>query len=322
MDRREFLTRAAALPFVVAFVPDALRERPRLVRLGLVTADLEAMIVVVSLDTGRIRGHISTPPGPRSIERVGRSAAVVGHTTEGLVSVVDGKTLSVRHVVSGFSEPRYTAAHPDGRLAYVTDSVEGDVAVLDVELGRVLHRTALGGPARHISLDPRGGTLWVALGTKAEEVAIIDVRDAARPRLLRRIRPPFLAHDVGFAPGGRIWVTSGDRGAVAVYAATGREPAFRLQADAPPQHVTFLNERAYVASGESGTLRVHALGDGRLLHEARIPRGSYNVQQGEGVVLTPSLDLGTLCVVGGEGQVTRELRPARSSHDACVVLGV
>jgi hypothetical protein len=38
--------------------------------------------------------------------------------------------------------------------------------------------------------------VWVAFGSKAEELAVVDVvKPAARP-LLRRLRPPFLAHDV------------------------------------------------------------------------------------------------------------------------------
>ena len=56
----------------------------------------------------------------------------------------------MRAVVRGFSAPRYTAADPGGRFAYVTDSGRGDVAVLDVVRGEVVARLALGGPARHV----------------------------------------------------------------------------------------------------------------------------------------------------------------------------
>jgi hypothetical protein len=64
---------------------------------------------------------------------------------------------------------------------------------------------------------------------------------------------------------------------------------------------------------------VHAL-DGRLLRSASVPVGSFNVQQGGGYVLTPSLARGTICVVTPRGFPIRELRVARSSHDACFVL--
>ena len=73
----------------------------------------------------------------------------------------------------------------------------------------------------------------------------------------------------------------------------------RLLADAPPQHVTFLNGLAFVTSGDDGTLRVHDA-SGRLLRTSRIPTGSYNVQHAfGGFVLMPSLDRGTLCVADG-----------------------
>jgi ribonuclease PH len=55
-----------------------------------------------------------------------------------------------------------------------------------------------------------------------------------------------------------------------------------------------------------------------LLHRATIPVGSYNVQFADGVVLTPSLDAGTLCVVDANGHVRIRVRVAPSSHDACL----
>src|SRR4051812_15757950 len=108
MDRRSFLLAAAAAPLAVRALPVAL-----------VTADTEAHIVAVDLLTGSVRKRIATRPGPRSIERVG-SSAVVAHTATGEVSIVRGR--SVRDVLDGFVEPRYTASARDGRHAFVTDS--------------------------------------------------------------------------------------------------------------------------------------------------------------------------------------------------------
>ena len=76
----------------------------------------------------------------------------------------------------------------------------------------------VGAHARHVTISPSGRTLWIALGSKAEEIAIVDVSDRTRPRLARTFRPPFLAHDVGWAPDGRhVWVSSGDRQELVVY---------------------------------------------------------------------------------------------------------
>ena len=92
----------------------------------------------------------------------------------------------------------------------------------------------------------------------------------------------------------------------------------RLAADEPPQHFTFRGELVYVASGESGKLRVHRV-DGRRLRTTAIPAESYNVQQAHGWVVTPGLGTGTLCLLDRGGRVRWRRTIARSSHDACIV---
>jgi DNA-binding beta-propeller fold protein YncE len=312
VNRREFLVGAVAL---VASPRLALEQGPVV---ALATADLESRIVVVDLRTGTVRKHIATRAFPRSIERVGDASAVVCHSELGLVSVLDARSLSVRHVVGGFGEPRYVAAHHDGRHAYVTDARRGDVALLDVRAGRVVAREPVGPLARHISLDPAGRRLWIALGSKAPEIAVVDV-SGLRPRLRHRFAAPFLAHDVGFAPDRRHgWVTGGEGRSLAVYDLRSGRVVATPAAGWPPQHVTFDSDRAYVTSGWSGSLHVHALGGKQLLANP-VPVGSYNVQQDEGYVVTPALGRGWLTTVGLDGRPLRSERIARSSHDACIV---
>lgn len=312
MNRREFLVGTAA---VLAFPRRALEPAPAV---ALATADLESRVVAVDLRTGRVRAHVSTRAFPRSIERVGDASAVVCHSDIGLVSVLDTQTLAVRHVVSGFGEPRYVAAHPDGRHAYVTDARRGDVALLDVRAGRVVAREPVGPLARHVSLDRAGRRLWIALGSKAPQIAVVDV-SALRPRLVRRFAPPFLAHDVGFAPDRRhAWVTGGAGRSLAVYDLRSGRVVATPPAAWPPQHVTFDADRAYVTSGWSGSLHVHALG-GRQLLANPVPVGSYNVQQDDGYVVTPALGRGYLTTIALDGRPVRSERIARSSHDACIV---
>ena len=318
MNRREFLVAAASLPVALRFAPDALAGGDPI---ALVTADTQSRVVAVELSTGRIMRSIRTLPGPRSIESCLGRFAVVAHTNAGAVSVIHGPTLRVTHVLHDFHQPRYTAAHPNGRLAYVTDSGSGEVVAIDLLHGRSLGRQALEGPARHISLDPTGRTLWVGLGFSADRIAIVSVEDPEGPRLRRFVRPPFHAHDVGFTRDGRhVWVSSGDRGTLAVYDARSGRALRRLPGDAPPQHVTFLGRRAYVASGVDGKVRVHSLRDGRIVHTTRVEDGSYNVQEGWGVILTPSLHCGMLTILNGSGRVLHRVVASPSSHDACFVM--
>jgi hypothetical protein len=133
------------------------------------------------------------------------------------------------------------------------------------------------------------------------------------------VKPPFAAHDVGFAPSGRVWVTAGEARSVAVYGRNG-EPRV-LAADGAPQHVTFLAGRAFVSSGDDVTLRIYAERTARLLRTSRIPTGSYNVQSVSsrgwgGRILTPSLAAGTRGVFDAHGRVRDRTRVAPSGHDA------
>jgi DNA-binding beta-propeller fold protein YncE len=317
MDRRTFLA-AAAAPLVVG--PSALAAGRGGTPLALVTADLEASVVAVDLSTGTVLRRLATPAGPRSIESIGWVGALVAHTAHGELTLIDSE-LRVRPIAGELAAPRYTAVSPDRRFAYVTDSERREVAVVEVRGRRVVGRVALGGPARHLGIDRAGSRLWVALGNKAPALAVLSLADPRRPRVVGRIRPPFPAHDVGFTPGGRrVWVTSGDRGRLAIYDAGTGEVVRTLRADAPPQHVTFMGDRAFVTSGDDAVLRVHAL-DGRLLRSQPVPAGSYNVQHGHRWILTPSLSQGTLCTFSPRGARLHESRLARSSHDACFIVG-
>ena len=226
MNRREFVVGAASL--VLAPRAFAGARSP----VVLVTADEESRLVAVDLATGRVLRHVATLASPRSIETVGETA-VVAHTEHGAVSLV--RDFEVARVLRGFGEPRYTAAHPDGRHAYVTDAERGEVVTLDVVRGRVVSRLRVGPRARHISISPNGRTLWVALGSKARRHR--DRRPlhaqsrsshvpAAVPRARRRLgarRPPRL---------GQLGRPSGARGVRRAHRPPARASRRRLAAAA------------------------------------------------------------------------------------------
>ena len=315
VDRREFLVVAAAVPVAFALGPRASAASLGGLPLAFVTADLDSHIAVVDPTTARVTARISTLPGPRSIEAVFGTTAVVAHTTLGRLSLIDSVGLSVRGVVDAFAAPRYTAG--SGRLAYVTDSATREVVTVDVARGAVVGRTAVPGPARHVTITPEGEEIWTALGSKARQLAILDARRPRRPRLVRTVTPPFLAHDVVASPDTRhVWVTSGDSHRLAVYERSGRRPVDVIAAGAPPQHIAFVGSLAFVASGDDGTVRVHRL-NGDFVREAEVPIGSYNVAFGERRAVTPSLSRGTVAVLDGRGRVQAVRKIARAAHDAC-----
>ncbi len=59
--------------------------------------------------------------------------------------------------------------------------------------------------------------------------------------------------------------------------------------------------------------------DGRALRTNAVPVGSYNVQHGNGRVVTASLGRGTLTILDDNGRTLHRPQVARSSHDACIV---
>jgi outer membrane protein assembly factor BamB len=82
--------------------------------------------------------------------------------------------------------------------------------------------------------------------------------------------------------------------------------------------VSFTDGRAFVTSGDAGTLRVYDESTLRQVATTELPVGSYNVQFAGRRVLSPSLNTGSLCVVDAHGVVRRRVHVAASSHDACL----
>ena len=326
MDRRRFLAAALAAPAALAL--DPVRSLGATAGGGVValaTADLESHVVALDVAGGRILKRIRTVEAPRSIESSPFGHVVVAHTPIGALSVLDAATLTVRSVVRGLGAPRYTAMHPAEKLAYVSDSGRREVVTVDLDHGRIVHRVRVPGPARHISVGA-GTILWTALGSAAARIAVLDLSDPRRPRLVRVFEPPFPAHDVVFAPDGgdQVWVTSGARNALALYRLNGGAPRV-LATGAPPQHVAFSGSRVYVACGRDGTVQRRRL-DGAPVGTARVPHGSYNVSFGsfpafaQPVVVTPSLNEGTVTMLSPGGDVRFVRRVTRSAHDACIAL--
>src|SRR3954453_16182257 len=113
MRRREFIAALGLLPFL----PDGCRGR-RGPALALATADTESHVAVLDVATGRVRKRVATVEGPRSIGGAGGGRVVVAPPDGGALSLLDGPTM--RRVLRGLAEPRYTAVAPEGGLAYVT----------------------------------------------------------------------------------------------------------------------------------------------------------------------------------------------------------
>ena len=200
--------------------------------------------------------------------------ALVAHTAGGRLTLVDSD-LQVHEIRGALGAPRYTAVSQDARLAYVSDSERQEMLVAagvevsgaDGVVGRVRSgdsATTSGSTARERACGRLSGARQSASRSRSSD---------RRPGLVGSIER--LAQDssaCGARHGRRVWVTSGDRGRIAIYEARSGRLVRTLGADAPPQHVTFMGDRAFVTSGDDAVLRVHALDGAALALRARARR--------------------------------------------------
>jgi DNA-binding beta-propeller fold protein YncE len=256
---------------------------------ALVTAERQNELVAVELSSGKIVKRVPLPADPQNVASSWRRTAVVS-TKAGAVTLID-QVGRVRKVIRGLDNPHIVVVDRGKDLGYVTADGSGELIVIDLIAGRIIGRTFVGAGAHHMALRPSGGhRLWIALGERASEIAIVDVSRPERPRLLRRFSPGFVAHDLTYSPDGRrVWITSAVGELVHVLnARTGRQ-VLSFRAGAAPQHVVFTEGPAFVTSGYSSRILKVDPTSGRIVASAKTPYGSFNLTALERTVVTTSL---------------------------------
>ena len=159
----------------------------------------------------------------------------------------------------------------------------------------------------------------MALGESARRIVVLDTSDLAHPRVIAGFDPGFPAHDLRFAPGGRrVWITSSSGDAVAVIGADDRRRLFDVPGGAPPQHVAFAGDRAYVTSGYGSRIEAVSAGTGRILKVATAPYGSFDLAAADGLVATASLLRGTLTVYDDRLRVLHSVQVASAARDVAL----
>ncbi len=235
----------------------------------------------------------------------------------GAVTLLDRQTLRTLKVFRDFGAPHIVAVGRHAGLAYVTDDERGELNVIGLSSRHIVRRVAVGAGAHHMAISPSGNRVWIALGEHASELAIVDLSQPTRPRLLRRFSPGFVAHDVTFSPDGRrVWVTSGIGEIVVAFNARTGKRVFSVRVGAAPQHVAFNGGFAFATSGYDNRIVKVDPRTGRVLKTATTPHGSFNLSTiGKLVVTTSLLD----------GRVTEfdtNLRRLMSAHVAQAARGV
>lgn len=311
------------LLLAVLAVPASHAAREGAHPLALVTAETQNQLLAVDLTSGRVIRSLRMPADPENVEAYAGSAVVVS-TAAGAVTFVNPRTLRVQRILRGFGSPHIAAFAPSGDYVYVSDDERGQLAVI---LGRVIRRIFVGYGAHHMSFSPDEHRLWVALGERAQSIAVVDTRNVARPRLVGHVDPRGLAHDLAFTPDGSyVWVTYDDQSYLRVFDARTRRPVATLYAGAAPAHVRFDNASglprfgryAYVTSGNSAQLRIFNWRTRRLVRTVTTAAGSYNLSIDRGLVATSSLTQGTV-LAWQSGRLLLSERVAPAARDVAVV---
>jgi DNA-binding beta-propeller fold protein YncE len=285
---------------------------------ALVTTETENRLAVVDLPSGRIARQITLPADPEFVA-ADRHVVVVVSPAAGAVSVLDRSSLHPIGILRGFGSPHIAELSPDGRYAYVTDDARGELAVIRLRDAHLVARIPVGAGAHHLGVRPDGGQLWIALGESARTIVIVETSDPARPRVIGQFDPGFAAHDLLFAPGGRrVWITPASSSDVGVFSTQTHRMLFGVPAGAPPQHVAFAGERAYLTSGYGSQIEMARIGSGRVLKVVHAAYGSFNLDVSAGFVAVASLLRGTLSVYDDRLRLLHVERVAPAARDVTI----
>lgn len=277
--------------------------------LALMTAELENHLVVVALPSGRVIRRVSVPAGPEYVAVAGGGQIVVSSGRAGEVSLLDPTARRVTRTLGGFESPHILAISPDGAYLYVTDDARGTLTAIRLSDVAVTEAVPVGIGAHHMAISPDGRQLWVALGESASTIVMLSTvhpgsagsgsaaADPGRPRVVGHFDPGFAAHDLAFSPDGRdVWISSATGPDVAVFSARTHRLIGRVPVGPGPQHIDFHGPYAYLTSGYGGTIEQVDANTLRVLRRASGPYGSFELDVGNGYVVTASLLRGTLAI--------------------------
>jgi DNA-binding beta-propeller fold protein YncE len=285
---------------------------------ALVTAETQNRLVTVDLTSGKVSKSVEMPTDPEFVT-AGTHRAVVVSPSAGAVTVVDGATGRPIKVVHGFGSPHIAEIAPNGRYAFVTDDERGQLSVLRLADGRVVGRVSVGPQAHHMAVRSDGRRVWIALGESARTIVIVDTSDPTRPRVVTQFDPGFAVHDLLFTPDGRrVWLTASDDGTVGVFSADSRRLVDRFPGGAPPQHVVFNGQRAYVTSGYGRQLEMVDTRTDRVIKTVSAPYGSFNLSVSDGFVAAASLLQGTLAVYDDQLHLRHVMHIAPAARDVAI----
>lgn len=195
--------------------------------------------------------------------------------------------------VAGNRAPSDLVFSPDGALAYVTETAEGTLAVIDTAAGKVVDRISTGGK-RPVGLALAPGGLLLVTNTYSNSVGLIDTQAG---KLLRTLSVPGMPWGVAVdAEGKRAFVTASQLDEVVVLDLPSGEVRGRVGVGRRPQAVELSADGTALAVANMAGGSLSVVNPDSLKEEARVRLKGVNVR---GLSLTGD---------GGEAYVT--LMPA------------
>ncbi|HBJ85255.1 MAG TPA: hypothetical protein DDZ88_15550 [Verrucomicrobiales bacterium] len=225
-------------------------------------------ISAIDLGTGRVE-NIVTPFTPHNVQvsRDGRLLLTVGPVAamtakmkmpdaskmaRGRLLIIDAETLAVESAanIEIGRHPAHVIIDAEGKLAYVTNSEDDNVLVIDLAQKKVTGEIKTGKFPHGLRMSPNGREIYVA-NVDDNSISVIDVGQSKEVTLIPVGKAPV---QVGFTPdGGRAYVSLRDENKVAVIDAAERKKIATIAVGRNPIQVFITPDGRYVYVANQGT---------------------------------------------------------------------
>ncbi len=200
-----------------------------------------------------------------------------------------------------------------GGLAFVVNSNDASVSVIDVGTQRELRRIPMLREPHHLALTPDHRSLVVG-DTTGNALFFLDARDGAVQRQVTVSDP----YQLVFSPDGRTLTIAGlARNQIDIYDFPGMRLLHRIPARSLPSHINYSPDSRRVFVSLQGTDRLIAIdtGTGGVLWNARVGRTPAGVLWHDGKLLVGIMGESHFAVVDpADGRVLRGIETGRGAH--------
>ena len=284
--------------------------------IAFVSAEDDDILVAVDLAARRVVRRIPVANGPHNVA-ANVHHVVVTSPPAGRVTLVDPRSLRVRHVFRGFGYPHDVELH--GRYAYVTDEARGQVVVLDLARQSVVSRVEVGAGPHDLAV---GDVVTVTHGRRARHLTVLDIRRRAHPRLAMRIRAGGAPHDIVDQPdAANVYVTYWD-GRVGAIDVGRRRVLWARRVGALIHHVAFdyfHGRRLWVSDHKAGRVLLLSSPTGRVLRRVRGCPGAHHVAVASSrLALAACHDTGRMLMLLQSGRLLRAIQVGHGLHGIAV----